>query len=451
MEETKVSQPCSYEIERAALGCMLMYPEEARKGKQLLSPDDFYYPGYKTVFHAMQQLEAVDAYTVFHQLEKQGDAEKVGGLEMLSDLSISVFSSVHFDDYVKELRRLSYFRRIIANGRDMVQSAYRQDMDGIEKALSSAGQDSGGRAKFKTLAECFEEYITDIAAKRASGKTITGLTTGFADLDLMTSGLQNGDLIILAARPSMGKSALALDFARNGQKELNKSGKKVLFFSLEMDGKSIGGRGYTADNKIPNERFSVGRNDSEWIKVLEGVEENSKYFVDGVGQILVSEEECMTLEDIRAACYGARADGIDVGMIVIDYLQLILTKGENRVREVAEVTRGLKILAKSMGCPLLLLSQLSRECEKRADKRPILSDLRESGSIEQDADVVFFIYRDEYYFPDSAKKNVTEIIIAKQRNGPTDTVELSWFGESTTFRNKENFHKTDEEPPRGWS
>ena len=159
----------------------------------------------------------------------------------------------------------------------------------------------------------------------------------------------------------------------------------------------------------------------------------------------------MTLEDIRAACYGARADGIDVGMIVIDYLQLILTKGENRVREVAEVTRGLKLLAKSMGCPLMLLSQLSRENERRADRRPILSDLRESGSIEQDADVVFFIYRDEYYFPDSEKKNVGEIIIAKQRNGLTGSVDLSWFGESTTFRNKENFHETDEEPPRGWS
>lgn len=452
MEEIKVSQPCSYEIERAALGCMLTYSEVAEKGRQMLVPDDFYYPGYSIIFQAMQHLDAVNVALVYHQLEKQGDAERVGGLSALTDLILGVSSSVHFDDYVKELRRLSYFRRTIDSGRDMVQAAYKQDAAGIDKALSAVGQDSGSSVKFITLAEAFEEYRTDISNLRAKGKGLLGLPTGFADLDLMTSGLQDGDLIIVAGRPSMGKSAFALDLARNGQKELNREGKKVLFFSLEMSLKSLGGRGYTSDNMVPNEEFSVRGSDADWQKTLQDVEKNRDEFEKGAGQMLLAKGNSMSLDDIRAACFGARSEGIQPGLVVIDYLQLIETKGLNRVQEIAEVTRGLKLMAQNLGCPVVLLSQLSRKNEERADKRPILSDLRESGSIEQDADVVLLLHREEYYFADIGpeKRGIAEAIIAKQRNGPTCTVELCWFGGSTTFRNKEKFHKTEEEVPKEW-
>lgn len=435
--------------EQAALGCMFLDKQAAEQGKGALLPDDFYTPLYRTVFEAMRAVEAVDAVTVWNELQRTGRAELVG-LEWIAKISTSVGSSVNLWHYIEELKRLSYLRRVVSVGREMIQAAYRQDSAGIDKALAAIRADGYGAGETKTLANAMEKFITNLAEIRASGKSIVGLPTGFIDLDSMLGGLRNGSYNILAARPSMGKSALALDIARNAQKSLHEENEKVVFFSLEMSAEELGNRGYTAEYLIDNDRFSVGSNDAAWLKTLQEVEKNSADFENGVGRIIINDEGGQSMDRIRAFCHGQRVKGIDIRLVVIDYLQLVAAKGENRTREIGEISRGLKQLAKDLDCPLLVLSQLSRQCEGRPDKRPILSDLRDSGDIEQDADVVMFLYRDEYYFPDSEKKGQAEVNIAKQRNGPTVTVFLQWIARSTTFRSMKHFKRTNEKPPAGW-
>jgi len=436
--------------EQAALGCMFLDKQAAAQGKGSLAPQDFYTPLYRTVFEAMQAAEAVDVVTVWNGLQKAGKAEQVG-LDMLAKISASVGSSVNLRYYIEELKRLSYLRRVVQAGQELIQAAYRQEDSSIAKALTALQQDGYGTGEPKTLADGMAAFITNLAEIRASGKSIVGLPTGFVDLDAMLGGLRNGSYYILAARPSMGKSALALDIARNVQKTLQKPQERVVLFSLEMSREELGSRGYTAEYMIDNSRFAVGKNDTEWLRTLQQVEENSEAFEKGAGRIVINDEGGQSMERIRAYCHGLKTKGIDIRMVVIDYLQLIAVKGESRTREIGEVSRGLKRLTKDLNCPLLVLSQLSRQCENRPNKRPVLSDLRDSGDIEQDADVVLFLHREEYYSRDTEKKGQAEINIAKQRNGPTGTVDLSWIAGSTTFRNFAHFCKTREKPPREWS
>lgn len=439
----------SPEAEEAALGSMMMDQEAALEGRGLLKPEYFYNPAYRTIFEAMQGLDVVDVVTIMAELNRRGEAEKIG-LPLLSQISCSVGSSVNLRHYAKELKRLAYFRRCIEYSRSLTQAAMKQDGAEIERTLLALREDGYGDAKIKTLAEATEEYITEVAEIRASGKKIIGLTTGFRDIDAMLGGLRNGDYCILAARPSMGKSALALDIARNAQKSMTGEKERAVVFSLEMPAKALGGRGFTSEYGMDNDAFSIGKNDADWMSLLQTVEENSTHFETGAGKLIVNDKSGMTIEDIRATCHGYKTQGIDIRLVVIDYLQLIVCKGENRTREIGEISRSLKQMAKDLDCPFLVLSQLNRQCEGRADKRPMLSDLRESGDVEQDADVVMFIYRDEYYYADSEKKGIAEINIAKQRNGPTGTVDLCWLPRSTTFRNLERFRKTNEDPPEGW-
>jgi replicative DNA helicase len=329
----------------------------------------------------------------------------------------------------------------------MVQAAYRQDVAECQREMERMTADGYGHRKIVTLADAFEDYIREISEQRASGRKLIGLDTGFSHLNWMTGGFRKGEMIVLAARPSMGKSALALDIGRAAQKSLRAEGKTVVFFSLEMPAKSLGGRGYTAEYKKPNDAFSIGANDETWKETLREIERNAKHFTEGSGGMILNEEGSLTIDQLRAACHGYKAGGRQIGLIIVDYLQLISVKGENRVQEIGAVSRGLKLLAKDMDCPVLVLSQLSRKNEERADKKPMLSDLRDSGAIEQDADVVLFLHREEYYFPDTEKQNTAELMIAKQRNGPTGTIELVWIKDCTTFRTKEFFKKTDEEMP----
>lgn len=437
----------SQETEQAVLGCMFLDEDAAMMGKGSLVPDDFYTPLYRTVFEAMQGVEAVDVITVSNELQRMGEGERVG-LEWIAKISMSVGSSVNIKKYIEELKRLSYFRRCIKAGQEMIQAAYKQETENIDKALSGIVADGYGGGEITTLSDALEAYIKNLAEIRTAGKSILGMATGFVDIDSMLGGLRDGSLNILAARPSMGKSALALDIARNAQKKMEGEKEKVVFFSLEMTKEELAARGYTAEYLIDNDRFAVGKNDDAWIEELRKLEENSADIEKGIGRMIIHDKGSMTMEKIRAYCHGLKTEGIQIRMIVVDYLQFVVTKGINMVQEMGDVSRGMKNLAKDYNCPVIALSQLSRAPESRADHRPILSDLRESGNIEQDADVVMFLYRDEYYFPDSEKKGMAELNIAKQRNGPTGVVDLRWIANCTTFRSAERWHKTTEKPPK---
>ena len=447
MEEMSKLQ--NEEMERAALGCMLMDGGAAAMGKSLLAAEDFYTPMYRTIFCAMQALDVVDPVTVLDELNRRKDGAGIG-IERLSEILTAVSTSVHLRGYIDGLKRLSFLRRMLQGARDMTAAVLRQDIGGIEKCLTAMREDGYGDDEFITLAEATEKYFREIAELRASGKKIVGLPTGFTDLDLMLGGLRNGDFCVLAARPSMGKSALAFDIAKNAQKSLTGASDKVVFFSLEMPDKSLGNRGYTSEFLIDNDRFAVGTNDAAWQETVRNREKTRADYESGVGRLLIRDATGQTVECMNASLHGLRTKGVAVRLIVVDYLQLIISKGQDRVREVGAISRGLKQMARDWDCPVLALSQLSRGPETRADHRPILSDLRDSGDIEQDADVILFLYRDEYYYPDTEKKNTAELNIAKQRNGPTGTIALTWMPRSTTFRSAAGFRETKEAPPKEW-
>jgi len=350
---------------------------------------------------------------------------------------MAVGTSVNLPRYAEELRQLSYFRRCIENGRKMMESAYKQDENGISESLRNLREDGVGADAPRTAAEVMAEYLQDLSEQRKSGKLFSGLQTGFVDLDLLTGGLRSDDLYIIAGRPAMGKTALALDIARGCAKSLFAEGKTVVFFSLEMNERDIVARLYCGETGADNVMFSLRENDdAKWGEFLRKFERNGDFFEQMAQNIIVDDSNYITPENMRAKCHGIRIGGKEIGLIVIDYLQLMSAgKGDNRVQELSHISRSLKLMAKDFHCPVVALSQLSRQVETRQDKRPMLSDLRESGSIEQDADAVMFVYRDEYYYPDSEKKGIAELIMGKQRKGPVGTVELAWLPHATTFRN----------------
>lgn len=465
MPEGKAAPPSSLSTERAFLGCMMLDGEAAKLGCGLVSAEDFYYPANRMIFEAAEAVRkagaAVDAVTLWGEMERQGTAEQTG-FETLATIAGSVGTSVNLRHYAEEIKRLAYFRRCIAACGEMLRAAYAQDGGELGRLLSGMQGDGYGAAEVKTLADATGEYIAELNALRMSGKTIAGLSTGFRDLDFMLGGLRDGDLNILAARPSMGKSALALDIARNAQKTLS-GRERVAFFSLEMPAKALGGRGYSSEYHVDNDCFSVGTNDEGWLKTLAEIERNSADFESGSGRMILNDEGGMTPDKLRAACHGYQTQGFRLRLIVVDYMQLMRCKAENRTREIGVISGELKQLAKDFKCPVLALSQLTRANERRGDdKRPLLSDLRDSGDIEQDADVVMLLYREEYYFPDTERRGVAEVNIAKQRNGPTGIVKLAWLPRCTTFRNLETagtsrrsnaptgFCSTKEKPPEEW-
>lgn len=440
----------SEETEKSALACMFLDPGAAEFGKHALSAEDFYVPMYREIFEAMQAVEVVGAVTVWNELQRRSMGEQIG-IERLTKILGAVGSSINMKSYAEDLQRLSYYRRMQQRGNELMQAAIKQDEGEIGRLLAWMQGDGYGEGGAETLADGFAKRLEKLAALRANGNSLIGLTTGFHDLDKALGGLRDGDLDILAARPSMGKSALALDIARNARKSLTAERDRVAIFSMEMSKEALGQRAYTAEYLIDNDRFSVSSSDEEWIRTLEDIEANGEEFEKIMGGLLIDDRSGQTMERIRGKCHKWQTMGFRLRLIVVDYLQLIQGKGENRTREIGEISRGLKRLAKDFDCPVLALSQLSRKCEERADKRPMLSDLRESGDIEQDADVVAFLYREEYYFPDTEHRGEAELNIAKQREGPTGTIRLRWMNRSTTFRDLDQFTNTDEEPPKGWS
>lgn len=428
--ETKV-QPNSIEAEQSTLGCMLLDRDAVTKAIEIIKQGDFYKEAHNVIFKAIKLLfnqgEAIDLVTVPTKLRDMEMLEDVGGASYISQLA-NVPTTANVEHYAKIVEDKATRRKLIKAGNVISQMGYgdKELIELLDKAERSVFELSQNRASqdYASASDLVFESLANLEEIQNSDKEITGVSTGFKDLDRMLSGLQPSDLIIIAARPSMGKTALALNIAEHAA---IKEKMTVAIFSLEMSKTQLTNRMLASNAQVDSHRMRTGQlREKDWHKLTEGATRigESKIFIDDTPGISVAE--------MRAKARRIKAEhGLD--LILVDYLQLMAGEGNNKQEEVSEISRGLKGIAREMGVPLVSLSQLSRACEQRQDKRPQLSDLRSSGSIEQDADVVAFIYRDDYYNPDSERAGITEIIIGKQRNGPVGTVELAFLKQFTKF------------------
>ncbi|MDO4530813.1 MAG: replicative DNA helicase [Bacillota bacterium] len=421
--------------EQAVLGSMFLDREAASLALEVLRGADFYRPDHRMVFEAAEDLfrsgAPIDIVTVKNKLEEKGQFEQIGGLGFLASISGAVGSSVNVRHYASIVEEKSILRQLIQMSGSISQMSYEGKeninaiMDQAEKGIFDImqGRHSEEFHHVRDIAVSAIEKIEDIYNNK--GK-LTGIPTGFTDFDTKTAGLQKSDLILLAARPSMGKTAFALNIIQHAALRAN---TPVAVFSLEMSRHQLFNRMLCAEAMLDAQKLRTGELDEEdWGKLLRSVGPLSE------APIYIDDTPGVTPMEVRSKCRRLKVEK-GLGLIVIDYLQLMNGNGrtDSRQQEISEISRSLKALAREMDAPVIALSQLSRACEQRSDHRPMLSDLRESGAIEQDADVVCFLYRDEYYFPDTEKKNMAELIIAKQRNGPTGTVELTWMGQHTRF------------------
>ena len=429
--------PQDVDAERSVLGGMLIDDGAVAEAIGLLRADDFYRPGHARVFEAMLALyersEPIDEVTVRAQLQSLGTLESMGGTANLVSLSQAVPTAANVVHYARIVRNRALTRRLIHAATAIAGAGYegQHDIDVLlDEAEAKIFEITSDRQtqSFTPLKEVVKDAFKLIEKLYENKEPITGVSTGFIDLDSMTSGLQPSDLIIVAGRPSMGKTAFALGLAQNAAIR-NKT--SVALFSLEMSKEQLVMRMLCSEARIDSQRMRGGLlKDQDWPKLAHaaGLLSEAPIFLDDTGSISILE--------MRAKARRLQAER-GLGLIVVDYLQLMRgrTGNEGREREISEISRGLKALAKELKVPVVALSQLNRSLEARQDKRPMLSDLRESGAIEQDADVICFVYRDEYYNPETEAKGVAEVIIGKQRNGPTGTVQLRFFRELTRFEN----------------
>ena len=427
--------PQSIEAELSVLGAMMLKKDAVIQAIELLRADEFYRQAHRVVFEAMEKLvregEPVDIVTVTEALKKSGLLDKVGGITFLANLTNSVPSTANLAHYAKIVKEKAILRALIDASTEIAGAAYEASED-IAEQLDNAEQKilaiASGRTTgaFTPIKKVVFDAVDRISALGQAKGGITGLSTGLVTLDSVTRGLQKSDLIIVAARPAMGKTAFVLNLATH----VALQGGTVAFFSLEMPREQLMHRIFCAEGQIDATRLARGElDDEEWgrlVKVADRMIKTNLYFDD---------TSSTTVLDIRTRARRLKAEhGLD--LIAIDYLQLIQAPGrvENRTLAVAEMTRSLKVLARELDVPIVVLSQLSRATEGRSDKRPMLSDLRESGSIEQDADIVMFLYREDYYNQDTENANITELSIAKHRNGATDTLKMFFQKEYTRFR-----------------
>lgn len=423
--------------ELAVLGAMFLDREAASLALEMLTGEDFYRPDHRQVFEAAEELYhsgvPIDMITVKNKLEEKQVFEQIGGLPFLANISTSVGSSANMRHYAAIVEEKSVLRRLIRTANNISQMSYEGKtdvnaiMDTAEKGIFDIMQNrhSDQFHHIRDIAVDSIEKIEDIY--RSKGK-LTGVPTGFVDFDQKTAGLQKSDLILLAARPSMGKTAFALNIIQNAA---IRSNVPTAVFSLEMSREQLVNRMLCSEAMLDAQRLRTGElTDSDWADLIQAMGPLSQ------APIYIDDTPGVTPMEVRSKCRRLKVEK-GLGLIVIDYLQLMSgnRRNDSRQQEISEISRALKAIAREMEAPVIALSQLSRACEQRADHRPMLSDLRESGAIEQDADVVAFLYRDEYYFPDTEKKNQAELIIAKQRNGPTGTVDLTWMGQYTKFGN----------------
>lgn len=431
--------PHSLEAEQSVIGSMIMDRNAISVGLEQIDQHDFYHPDLKIVFNSIMSLhnrnQPVDLVTLQDELKKDNHLERIGGVEYLSKLAMSVPTSAHIKNYASIVKEKSVLRRLIQTGQDIVSDGF-EGKDNLEIILNNAEEkifniiQNRKTEEFSDIKELINPTLNKIVSAHDSDGSVTGISTGFTDLDTKTAGLQPSDLILVAARPSMGKTAFALNVA---QYAAIKERKSVAIFSLEMSKEQLVNRMLCSESMVDSQSVRTGSlADEEWSKLLSGaaILNDSSIFIDDTPGITVGE--------MKAKCRKLKLDkGLD--LIMIDYLQLMSGNGngESRQQEISEISRSLKALAREMEAPVIALSQLSRACEQRADHRPMLSDLRESGAIEQDADVVMFLFRDEYYDKNTEDKGLGELIIAKQRNGPTGTIYLAWLGKYTKFTNSE--------------
>lgn len=442
--------PHNIEAEQAIIGAIFLEPEAFSTASELLMPEDFYRAGHQRIFEAMLQLadrgEAIDVVTVTSALQSSNHLEEVGGVSYLTEVAGSVPTAANISYYTKIVEEKATLRRLIRTATDIVTDTFSRE-DEVDDVLNEAEKnilEVSGRQNtgaFKEIKDVLIDVYDNIEQLHQNKDDVTGVPTGYRDLDRITSGFQRNDLIIIAARPSVGKTAFALNVAQNVAVNANEN---VAIFSLEMGAEQLVQRMLCAEGNIDSQRLRTGSLiDEDWGKLTMamGSLSNAGIYIDDTPGVRVSE--------IRSKCRRLKQES-GLGMIMIDYLQLIqgsANSKENRQQEVSEISRSLKALARELNVPLIALSQLSRGVEQRQDKRPMMSDLRESGSIEQDADIVGFLYRDDYYDQESEQQNIIEIIISKQRNGPTGTVELAFVKEYNKFVDLDHRYDTSDIPP----
>jgi replicative DNA helicase len=443
--------PHSIEAESSVLGGLLLDNEAWDRVGDLLVDSDFYRYEHKLIYAAMGTLingsRPADVITVFEHLQGMGKAEEVGGLTYLNSLAQYVPSAGNIRRYAEIVRERSILRKLVSASDEIATNAFNPKgrpvaaiLDESEQKIFNIGEE-GSRMKqgFQGMDTLVVDLLDRVQEMADNPNDITGVPTGFYDLDRLTSGFQAGDMIVLAARPSMGKTALAINIAEHVA--LNE-GLPVAVFSMEMGAAQLAVRIVGSIGRINQSNLRTGKlSDDEWPRLTEAIEKLRNI------SLHIDETAGLTTSELRANARRLARQCGQLGLIVVDYLQLMSgssSDGENRATELGEISRGLKMLAKELKCPLIALSQLNRSVEQRPDKRPMMSDLRESGAIEQDADIIMFIYRDEYYTKDACKEpGVAEVIIAKQRNGPTGTVKLAFLKPITKFESLASSHSDD--------
>ena len=436
--------PQDIEAEQAVIGSMLTDVEAVNIAIESLKPEDFYREDHKLIYEAITNIynraEPIDIITLKAELTTMGKFESVGGLEYLASLPDKVPTTTNVSRYVKIVEEKSMLRNLIKTADEIKESGYDEQeaiediMDNAERSIFNIMEKKNAKG-YTSIKDILVSSFNQLEELYNRKEYITGVPSGFTDLDRRTAGFHGSELILIAARPAMGKTAFALNIATHAAVRGN---IPVAVFSLEMSKEQLGNRILCSEALVDSNKIRTGElNEEEWGKLAQtsGELSNAKIFVDDTPGLNVME--------IRARSRKLKLEK-GIGLIVIDYLQLITgnaRRGGSREQEIAEISRSLKILAKELEVPVIALSQLSRAVEARPDHRPMLSDLRESGSIEQDADIVMFIYRDDYYNEDSEKKGIAEVIIAKQRSGSTGTVELAWLPSYTKFANLERYRE----------
>ena len=437
--------PHSIEAEQAVLGGLLLDNMVFERISDVLSTDDFYRFDHRLIWHQISRLidknQPADVVTVFEALQSDGQGSEVsGGMEYLNSLALETPSAANARRYAEIVRDRSILRQLIATADEIASTAFEpkgrdtaQLLDEAEaKMLGIAEQRSRRRDGFQALNTVLAAVVDriDELYSRDNPSDITGVATSFSDLDEKTSGLQPGDLIIVAGRPSMGKTAFSLNIAENVAVEQQ---LPVAVFSMEMGASQLAQRSLCSIGRLDQQRLRTGRlTDDDWGRLTTAIQKMQD------AQMFIDETPALNPMELRSRARRLARECGQLGLIVIDYIQLMSGSSgsnENRATEISEISRSLKGLAKELKCPVIALSQLNRSLEQRPNKRPVMSDLRESGAIEQDADVILFIYRDEVYNPDSPDKGTAEIIIGKQRNGPIGSVRLTFIGQYTRFEN----------------
>ena len=430
--------PHSVEAEQSVLGSILLDKEAMISVSETLVPEDFYKEAHKVIYESMLKLynsqSEIDLITLTDELRDQGYLDDIGGIAYITSLSTVVPTTSNIKYYVNIVKEKSISRQLISAANDIINLGYDGSakveyvLENAEKKIFDISQERATN-DFQPINQVISEALSMLEKLYEEKNDVTGLTTGFRDLNKKINGLQRSDLLLIAARPAMGKTAFALNLVQNAAL---KGDASVAVFSLEMSKEQLVQRMIASQSTVELKKIKTGTlADNDWPRITDGMAilSGAKIHIDDTPGIKISE--------LRSKCRKLKIEkGLD--LVLIDYLQLMEGEGQNesRQQEIAKISRSLKILAKELDCPVVALSQLSRAPEQRADHRPMLSDLRESGSIEQDADIVMFLYRDEYYNPDTEKKNIGEVIVAKNRHGETGTVELVWFGEIQKFADK---------------